>query len=151
MYGVRQTVSLLLFGFGGILVLLGGVALFAEAPEGSSAEANWWVTSGFTIGGILGLVLIAWGMYLRSSSADGATWPLWLTYACLLGPVIALGVFVGDEVLQVTGERWQRSSPREIRGMVKGIFGLALIFFGPIILLFRRRTPKAVKDDTSKQ
>jgi hypothetical protein len=141
MFGLRQTVSLLLFGLGALFVLLGSVSWFIETPEGVSLESVRWMQSAFAICGALGLALIAWGIYLRSSKAGAAGWPLWVAYLALLGPLIGLGVFVGDEVLEMIGENWERSSLRERRGILKGIIGLVFIFFGPIILLFRGKSP----------
>ena len=63
---------------------------------------------------------------------------MWVTYVVLLGPLVALAVFVGDELVEMV---WVRSSPREFRGTVKGIIALLFILLGPIILLFRRKSP----------
>src|SRR5437016_827276 len=112
MFGLRQTVSLLLFSSGALLVLLGTISLCVEPPEGAAPEVVRWVTTIFTIGGALGLGLIAWSFYLRSTKSRGDSWPVWVTYIVLLGPLIALAMFVGDEIVADVGERFSRGTIR---------------------------------------
>jgi hypothetical protein len=142
MFGLRQTVSLLLLGFGVLLVLLGATSflLLLEPPEGVSPEVVRWMTTFFTLGGVFGLGLIAWSFYLRSTKSRGDSWPLWVTYIVLLGPLVALAIFVGDELVEMV---WTRASSRQFRGNVKGIFALLFVLLGPIILLFRRKSPRS--------
>jgi hypothetical protein len=121
MFGLCQTVSLLLLGFGALLGVLGTMSLFFEPPEGVALEAARNVTTIFTIGGVLGLGLIAWGIYLRVSKPGAENWPLWVTYVVLLGPLVGLAVFVGDEIVEMVGASSSRSG---IRGTVKGIIGV---------------------------
>jgi hypothetical protein len=142
MFGLRQTVSLLLFGFGALLVGLGAMSLlmslFMEPPEGAPPEAVRVATTIFTIGGVLGVGLIAWSIYLRSHKSQGDSWPLWVTYIVLLGPLVALAVFLGDEFVETA---WTRPSASQSRGTVKGIIALLFILLGPLILLFRHKSP----------
>jgi hypothetical protein len=148
MFGLRQTVSLLLLGFGALLVLMGTMSLFIEPPEGVAPEAARSVTTIFRIGGVLGLGLIAWGIYLRCYIPRGESWPLWVTYVVLLGPLVGLAVFVGDEVVEMIGARLSRG---EIRGTGKGLIGILLFLLGPIILLFRRRSPSKMRPGEAQQ
>jgi hypothetical protein len=60
---------------------------------------------------------------------------LWVTYIVLLGPLVALAVFGGDELVETV---WTRPSSRQFRGNVKGIIALLFILLGPIILLVRQ-------------
>ena len=160
MFGLRQTVSLLLIAFGALLVLLGAMSLFMELfmepPEGVAPEVarqvTTIVTTIFTIGGVLGLSLIAWGVYLRSHKSRGDSWPLWVTYVVLLGPLVGLAVFVKDEswdsIVEIV---WRRSSPR---GAGRGVFGIILLlsfFLGPMILLFRRKSPNTRRQGDHQQ
>jgi hypothetical protein len=155
MFSLRQTVSLLLFGFGVLLVLLGlgsiPMSLFflIEPPEGVAPEAARLVTTFFTIGGVLGgvlgLTLIAWSIYLRSHKSWGDSWPLWVTYVVLLGPLVGLAVYEGWDSLVETA--WKGSSPRGSVGNLRGLFILLLFFLGPIILLVRRILPSTRRQD----
>jgi len=114
------------------------MSLFIGSPQGVAPQAARSVTTIFTIGGVFGLGLIAWSIYLRSHKSRGDSWPLWITYVVLLGPLVALAVFVGDELVEMV---WERPSPREFRRSVNGIIALLFILLGPICLLFRRKSP----------
>ncbi len=140
MFGLRQTVSLLLFGVGALLVLLGAMSylFLLEPPEGAPPEVVRWMTTLFTLGGVIGAGLIAWSFHLRSTKSRSDSWPLWVTYIVLLGPLVALAMFGGDELVETV---WTRPSSRQFRGNIKGIFALLFVLLGPIILLFRRKSP----------
>ena len=90
MFGLRQTVALLLIAVGALLFLLGAVGAFAQPPDGVSAEAGMTVRSFFMIGGAVGLGLLAWGIYLRATLSQGGGWPMWVGYAVLLAPIVGL-------------------------------------------------------------
>jgi hypothetical protein len=138
MFELRQTVSLLLFGVGGLLVLLGVTVWLIESSE---PDSDALARAVFSIGAILGLALISWAISIRSQKPGGADWPLWVTYLALLAPLVGLVVFVGAEVFQLFGENWQELSYWERRRIGRGIVGLVFIFLGPVILLFRQRSP----------
>lgn len=144
MYGLRQTVSLLLFAFGGLLVALGAASLFVEPSEDVSPAIARSASAVFASAGVVGLVLIAWGIYLRCRRSQGESRRLWGMYVVLLAPLVGLALFVGNEVIGIVAER---SSPWKLVRYVSAFITLLGFLFGPVVLLFRHDSAKKNRRD----
>jgi len=134
-FGLRETVSMLLFGFGGLLVFLAVICVFSPPNTGVPPEIERGVKAAFSIGGIVGLGIIAWGIAVRSADRAQGRRLLWITYIALIVPFIGLAAFVGKDIVRLIGE----SPVREGSRMAIGLIMFAIFLSGPVVLLFKKK------------
>lgn len=127
--------SLVLFGVGGLLALLGAVSLFTDPPPDVLPEVRRTVGRLFLVGGVIGIALIALGVFIRTrQQSRGMVAMLWVGYCVFWFVLLALIVFVGSDVVRIAAEAGDTAKPLIVLMYLTAFLG------APVIEVIARRS-----------